>query len=96
MGVVIVLGVLPEVLSKVPSLEGLGALIQVDDFRVDYGCLLSLFSIVVNFLEDGEDVDDVDDFLAVGLSVGLLLINEAADLAVVEVVEDLADEGVLH
>jgi hypothetical protein len=49
-GIVIVFGILPKVLPEVSGLQGLGILIQVDDFRVNNGSFLSLLRIIVNLL----------------------------------------------
>ena len=95
-GVVVIVGVLPEIVAEVPGLEGLGVLVDVDELGVGDGRPLALLCVVVDLPENGEHVDDVDDLLAVGLALGLLLIDEAVDLPLVEAGEDPADEGVLH
>lgn len=96
MRVVVVVGVLPEIVPEVSGLEGFGVFVDVDGLGVGDGCFLSFFGVVIDLPEDGQDVDDVDDLLAVGLSLGLLLVDEPVDLPLVEAGKDLADEGILH
>lgn len=94
--VVVVVGVLPEIVPEVSGLQGFGVLVDVDGLGVGDGCSLSFLGVVVDLPEDGQHVDDVDDLLAVGLSLGLLLVDEPVDLPLVEACKDLANKGILH
>lgn len=94
--VLIVMGIPPKIVSEVSSLEGFGVLIDIDSLRIGNGRSLPFLSIIINFPEDGEHVDDVDDLLAVCFSLGLLLVDKSIDLPFIEACEYLADEGVLH
>ena len=96
MRILIVSSIFPKILSEVSSLQGLIALFEVDHLRIRNCSFFSLFSIVVNLFQNCQNIDDVNDLLAVSLSQRFLLCDELQNFSLVEVFQDLSDKCIFN
>jgi hypothetical protein len=94
--ILIVSSIFPKILSEVSCLQGLIALFEVDDLRIRNCSFFSLFSIVVNLLQNCQNIDNVNNLLAVSLSQGFLLCDELQNFSLVEVFQDLSDKCIFN
>ena len=79
-----------QLFAQVQGLDGFGQLLLVDVLLVFLGLVLTRTAVVLDLLDDVEHVQDLSDFLAVFLVLGLLLLYELLDSVHVELVQQVS------
>lgn len=84
-----------EFFSEISGLESLFIFLDVDDFRVLHCVFFSLNCVVIDFLEDSQDINDIANFFSELWSCSPLLADKSDDFSVSKPLEDCSDKFIL-